>query len=80
MPKTVSGDLKERVARILVEEIEPAMQMTGMQVLDVSDGVVQIRLGGVCASCPSTLMAVIMELEQELKKRIPEIAYLEAVP
>jgi Fe-S cluster biogenesis protein NfuA len=75
-------DLKSRVAHILASEVEPAMQLPSgsMTVLDVTDGVVRLRLGDVCASCPSSVMVVVMELEQELRKRIPEIAYLEAVP
>jgi Fe-S cluster biogenesis protein NfuA len=39
-----------------------------------------VRLGGVCTGCPSTIMAVVMGLEQELRQRIPEVEYLEAVP
>jgi Fe-S cluster biogenesis protein NfuA len=76
------NDLKERVARVVAEEIGPAMQWTdaGIEVLGVDRGVVQVRLGGLCASCPSTLWAIIMELEQEIRKRIPEVEYLEAVP
>jgi Fe-S cluster biogenesis protein NfuA len=75
-------DLKARVSQIIAAEVEPAMQLASgsIQVLDVTDGIVRLRLGEVCASCPSSLMVVIMELEQELRKRIPEIAYLEAVP
>jgi Fe-S cluster biogenesis protein NfuA len=75
-------DLKERVSQILAAEIEPAMQLPSgsMQVLDVTDGIVRLKLGDICASCPSSIMVVIMELEQELRKRIPEIAYLEAAP
>ena len=51
-----------------------------MEVLEVSDGVVRVRLQGGCSGCPSAVMAVIMEIEQELRKRIPEVEYLEAVP
>jgi Fe-S cluster biogenesis protein NfuA len=77
-----TSDLKARVGHILATEVEPALQMQpgGIQVLDVTDGVVRLRLGDVCASCPSSIMVVVMELEQELRKRIPEIAYLEALP
>jgi Fe-S cluster biogenesis protein NfuA len=75
-------DLKSRVARILATEVEPALQLSGgsMEVIDVTDGVVRLRMGDVCASCPGSLVVVVMELEQELRKRIPEIEYLEAVP
>jgi Fe-S cluster biogenesis protein NfuA len=82
MTDPYNGDLKDRVSHLLATEVEPAMQLAGgsIQVLDVTDGIVRLRLGGMCASCPSSLMVVIMELEQELRKRIPEVAYLEAVP
>jgi Fe-S cluster biogenesis protein NfuA len=77
-----SGNLKERVVRVLAEEVAPALQMdgAGLEVLDVTDGVVQVRLGGVCSGCPSTIMTVVMGIEQELRQRIPEVEYLEAVP
>jgi Fe-S cluster biogenesis protein NfuA len=75
-------DLKDRVTRILVEEIAPALNLDGaaLEVLDVADGGVRVRLGGVCSGCPSTLMMVIHGIEQELRRRIPEIKHLEALP
>ena len=75
-------DLKQRVTRALIDEVGPALELDGtaIEVLDVADGVVQLRLGGVCTGCPSTIMAVVMGLEQELRRRVPEVEYLEAVP
>ena len=77
-----SADLKARVARVLAEEIGPALQMDGglIEVLDVSDGIAQLRLNGVCAGCPSTIMTVINGIEQELRRHVPEVEYIEAVP
>jgi len=77
-----AGSLKERVTRVLAEEVGPALQMDGtaIEVLDITQGVVQVRLNGVCSGCPSTIMAVLMGIEQELRQRIPEVEYLEAVP
>ena len=74
--------LKSRVADALAREIGPALAMDGTQieVLDVTDGVARLRLGGVCGSCPSSIMAVVTGIEQELRKHVPEIAYIEAVP
>ena len=68
--------------RVLAEEVGPALALDGaaIEVLDVTAGVVQVRLGGVCSGCPSTLMTVIMGIEQELRKHLPEVEYLEAVP
>jgi Fe-S cluster biogenesis protein NfuA len=77
----MTSGLKERLERILVEEVGPALELDGrrIEVLDVTDGVARVRLGGVCGGCPSTIMAVIQGLEQELRRRLPEIDYLEAV-
>jgi Fe-S cluster biogenesis protein NfuA len=77
-----AAELKERVRRILVEEVAPALHLdaAGIEVLDVSDGVVQVRLGDACASCPASLMTLIHGIEQELRRRLPQVEYLEAVP
>ena len=76
------ADLKERVARVLAEEVGPALQMDSadIEVLGVTDGVVQVRLHGACSGCPSAVMTLIMAVEQELRKRIAEVEYLEALP
>jgi Fe-S cluster biogenesis protein NfuA len=76
-----ANDLKSRVAHFLAYEVRPALQMDGgdIEVLDVCDGVVRVRLHGTCSGCPSTIMAVMMEIEHELRKRIPEVEYVEAV-
>ena len=80
LPETPT--LKERVARVLAEEAAPALQMDGtaIEVLDINAGVVRVRLHGGCGGCPSSIMTVLMGLEQVLRQRIPEIEYLEAVP
>ena len=75
-------NLKERVENALAREIGPALAMDGTQieVLDITDGVARLRLGGVCGGCPSSIMAVVNGIEQELRKHVPEVAYIEAVP
>lgn len=80
-PADPSNNLNERVARVLAEEVGPALDMDGasLEVVEVIDGVVRLRLGGVCSGCPGTVMAVINGIEQELRRRIPEVEYLEAV-
>ena len=78
----MTSDWKCRLEKVLAEEVGPALQLdgAGIELIDFADGVLQLRLGNVCASCPSTIMVVIMGLEQELRQRFPEIEYLEAVP
>jgi Fe-S cluster biogenesis protein NfuA len=77
-----SENLKSRVAAALAQHVGPALEMDGtmLEVLDVSDGVARIRLGGVCGNCPSSIMLVINGIEEELRKHVPEVAYIEAVP
>jgi len=76
-----SNDLRTRVACVLATEIRPALGMDGgdIEVVDVHDGIVRVRLHGTCSGCPSVIMAVIMEVEQELRKRIAEVEYLEVI-
>jgi Fe-S cluster biogenesis protein NfuA len=71
-----------RVRRVLAEEVAPLLQMDGgsVEVVCVSEGVVQVRLGAACAGCPGSVYAVVMGLEEELRRRVPGIEYLEAVP
>ena len=75
-------NLKTRVAAALVQHVGPALEMDGTQleVLDVTDGVARIRLGGVCGNCPSSIMLVVNGIEEELRKHVPEVSYIEAVP
>lgn len=76
------SDLKGRVEHALKNEIAPALLLdgSGIEVVDVADGIASVRLNGVCAGCPATIMTVITSLEDELRKKVPEVEILEAVP
>lgn len=78
----MSHDLKERVAQVLAGEVRPMLQLDGgsIEILDVEDGSARVRLHGTCGGCPSTIVAVLMGIEQELRRRVPEIEYLEVAP
>ncbi len=75
-------DLKARIQSVLEVHIAPVLSLdvAGLEVLDVIDGVVRIRVTDACAGCPATVMTLIMGIEQELRKHVPKIEYLEAVP
>lgn len=77
-----NGDLKDRVARVVAEEVAPLLHMDGneIEVVSVEGGVVQVRLRGACGCCPGSVQAVILGIEDELRRRVPEVEYLEAVP
>ena len=74
--------LKERVEYALKHEIAPALLLdgAGIEVLSVTDGIASVRLTGVCAGCPATIMTVITSLESELRRLVPEVEILEVVP
>lgn len=78
----MSETLKQRVVAAIAKDVAPALGMDGalLEVLDVDDGVARIRLNGACGCCPSSVMTVVHGIEQELRKRVPEIEYVEAIP
>ena len=76
------SDLRLRVEDALKNEIAPALMLdgAGIEVLEVTNGIASVRLTGVCAGCPATIMTVLTSLEDELRKKVPEVEILEAVP
>jgi Fe-S cluster biogenesis protein NfuA len=66
--------MKERVAEV-IEQIRPMLQRDGgdIELLDVVDGVVKVKLTGACGSCPMSTMTLKMGVESALKKEIPEV-------
>jgi riboflavin kinase/FMN adenylyltransferase len=74
--------LIDRVRGVLAREVGPALAIDGaaVEVLGIENGVARVRLAEVCASCPATLMTMVFGIEQELRRHVPEIEYLEASP
>lgn len=79
---TADNDLKARVAQVVAEEVAPllAMDGTAIEIVGVDGGIVQVRLNGACSGCPGSVYAVLTGIEAELRKRLPEVEFLEAVP
>jgi len=66
--------MRENVQAVL-EQIRPALQADGgdVELVDVNEGVVQLRLVGACNGCPMSTMTLKMGIERILKEKIPEI-------
>ena len=66
--------MKEQVEAAL-SDIRPALQADGgdVELVDVEDGVVKVRLTGACGSCPMATMTLKFGVEKILKERIPEV-------
>jgi Fe-S cluster biogenesis protein NfuA len=72
--------MKEKVEKAL-EMIRPALQADGgtIELVDVVDGVVKVRLTGACGSCPMSQMTLKMGVERALKQQVPEVKSVENV-
>lgn len=73
--------MKERVDEVLTK-IRPALEADGggIELVDVVDGVVKVRLQGACKGCMGAQMTLKMGVERVLKEEIPEVKLVEAVP
>ena len=72
--------LKEEVEKAL-NEIRPMLQADGgdVNLVDVEDGIVKVRLVGACAGCPMSQMTLKQGIERVLKEKIPEVKGVESV-
>ncbi|MCX5887027.1 MAG: NifU family protein [Proteobacteria bacterium] len=72
--------MRERVEKVL-DKIRPALQADGgnIELVDVTDGVVKVRLKGACAGCMGAQMTLKMGVEKAIREVIPEIVRVEAV-
>ncbi len=72
--------MKEKVEAAL-EKIRPSLRADGgdVELVDVQDGIVTVRLTGACGSCPMSTMTLRMGVERVIKQEVPEIKELVAV-
>ncbi len=72
--------MKEKVEATL-ETIRPSLQADGgdVELVNVENGVVTVRLIGACGSCPMSTMTLRMGVERLLRKEVPEMTKLVAV-
>ena len=72
--------MKEEVEEVLETQRPMLMQDGGnVELVDIDDGVVKVRLVGACSSCSSSTMTLKMGIEKALKKAIPMVRCIEAV-
>jgi len=71
--------MKEQVKQVL-DKIRPSLQADGgdVELLEVENGIVKVRLKGACAGCPMSQMTLKNGIERLLKKEIPEIKSVES--
>ena len=71
---------KDKVSEALAK-IRPALKADGgdVELVDVTDGIVKVKLTGSCGHCPMSTMTLKMGIEGILKQRIPEVKEVVAV-
>lgn len=64
-----------------IEAIRPVLNADGgdVELIDVSDGIVRVRLKGACGGCPMSQLTLTRGVEQAIKKAVPEVKRIEAV-
>jgi len=72
--------MREKVETAL-NRVRPALQADGgdVELVDVSDGVVKLRLTGACSGCPMATMTLRLGIERVLKEQVPEVKEVVAV-
>jgi len=72
--------MKEKIEAAL-NKIRPSLIADGgnVELVDVADGVVKVKLTGACGGCPMSQMTLKMGIERLLKKEIPEVKEVIAI-
>lgn len=72
--------MKEQVEAVL-EKIRPSLQADGgdVELVDITEGVVKVRLKGACAGCPMSQMTLKNGIEKLLKREVPGVESVEGV-
>lgn len=71
--------MKEKVQAAL-DKIRPTLQADGgdVELVDVKNGIVTVRLQGACKGCPMSQMTLKNGIERMLKQQIPEVKSVES--
>jgi len=72
--------VREKVEAALAE-IRPSLQADGgdVELVDVNDGTVKLKLTGHCAGCPMAAMTLKAGIERIVKERVPEVKEVIAI-
>lgn len=73
--------MKEKVMAV-INKIRPMLMADGgdIELVDIEDGVVKVRLQGACAGCPGAQMTLQHGVEKQIKEEVPEVIKVVAVP
>jgi Fe/S biogenesis protein NfuA len=71
----ISGPMAERVQQVIDEVINPGIAAHGghVEMVDVSDDSLYIRMGGGCQGCAASQATLRMGIERMVREQVPEI-------
>jgi Fe-S cluster biogenesis protein NfuA len=74
------ANMKEKVEAALAK-VRPILLADGgdVQLIDVTDGVVKVKLTGACGGCPMATMTLKGGIERALKEEVPDVKEVVAV-
>jgi len=66
--------MREKVEKAL-EKVRGYLRMEGgdVELVDIVDGVVKVRLKGMCSCCPMSMMTLKEGIERLVKEEVPEV-------
>lgn len=66
--------MREKVEKA-IDEIRPFLQADGgnIELIDVQEGIVKVKLVGACGSCPMSQLTLKRGVEARLKAQVPEV-------
>jgi len=66
--------MREKVEAVLAQ-VRPTLQADGggVELVDMNEGVVSLKLKGACAGCPMATMTLRNGIERILKEQVPEV-------
>ena len=72
--------MREKIEEILAK-IRPSLWADGgdVELVDVEDGIVKVRLTGACGGCPMRTMTLQGGIERILREQLPEVKEVVAV-
>jgi Fe-S cluster biogenesis protein NfuA len=78
--KGVDLTMKEQVAEVL-DKLRPFLLRDGgdVELVDIEDGIVKLRLLGACGSCPSSTITLKAGIERALLEEVPGVTEVEQV-
>jgi Fe-S cluster biogenesis protein NfuA len=67
--------MRERIEEVINSKIRPLLRADGgdIELVDVDQGVVKVRLTGACRGCPAAGITLQMGVERLLKEAVPEV-------